>query len=264
MLRVAAVIERGPLALFRGAPYSETALHHQLFAAPAILVLPFLNLLEQGRQGVVRDLPGARRVSDRGIRDFIPQQALVTGRHPERALDRFGLPPDIVSDVDIPGPDHDLVARKTDQALDVVLVGILRVLEHDHVAPLGPCEIVGKFADQDLVPRRLVADEGWLHGFRRDLECLDDEVSEDEGQDQGNPEGLAPFADHVARVRVRLTPRTRGGPGFRLGSGHYSSSGARTARNASCGTVTPPMLFIRFLPSFCFSKSFRLRVISPP
>ena len=36
------------------------------------------------------------------------------------------------------------------------------------------------------------------------------------------------------------------------------------ATNASCGTSTRPMVFIRFLPSFCFSSSLRLRVISPP
>ena len=37
-----------------------------------------------------------------------------------------------------------------------------------------------------------------------------------------------------------------------------------TARNASCGTSTPPTDFIRFLPFFCFSSSFRLREMSPP
>ena len=37
-----------------------------------------------------------------------------------------------------------------------------------------------------------------------------------------------------------------------------------TARNASCGTSTPPTFFIRFLPFFCFSSSFRFRVMSPP
>ena len=37
-----------------------------------------------------------------------------------------------------------------------------------------------------------------------------------------------------------------------------------TARNASCGTSTPPTYFIRFLPFFCFSSSFRLREMSPP
>jgi hypothetical protein len=37
-----------------------------------------------------------------------------------------------------------------------------------------------------------------------------------------------------------------------------------TARNASWGISTLPMRFIRFLPSFCFSSSLRLREISPP
>ena len=44
----------------------------------------------------------------------------------------------------------------------------------------------------------------------------------------------------------------------------YSSPSSSTARNASCGTSTRPTCFIRFLPSFCFSSSFRLRVMSPP
>ena len=33
---------------------------------------------------------------------------------------------------------------------------------------------------------------------------------------------------------------------------------------ASWGTSTLPMFFMRFLPSFCFSRSLRLRVMSPP
>jgi hypothetical protein len=37
-----------------------------------------------------------------------------------------------------------------------------------------------------------------------------------------------------------------------------------TARNASCGTSTPPTCFIRFFPFFCFSSSLRFRVMSPP
>lgn len=36
------------------------------------------------------------------------------------------------------------------------------------------------------------------------------------------------------------------------------------AMKASCGTSTEPMLFMRFLPSFCFSRSLRLREMSPP
>ena len=37
-----------------------------------------------------------------------------------------------------------------------------------------------------------------------------------------------------------------------------------TARNASCESVTLPICFMRFFPFFCFSRSFILRVMSPP
>ena len=52
----------------------------------------------------------------------------------------------------------------------------------------------------------------------------------------------------------------------RSGTTYFFLSPSRlsTARNASCGTSTPPTCFIRFLPFFCFSISFRLRVMSPP
>ena len=51
--------------------------------------------------------------------------------------------------------------------------------------------------------------------------------------------------------------------------GGYGISGARladrsTARKASWGISTDPTIFMRFLPSFCFSSSFFLRVMSPP
>ena len=44
----------------------------------------------------------------------------------------------------------------------------------------------------------------------------------------------------------------------------FSVSPVSAATNASCGTSTRPTIFIRFLPSFCFSSSLRLRVMSPP
>jgi hypothetical protein len=37
-----------------------------------------------------------------------------------------------------------------------------------------------------------------------------------------------------------------------------------TARNASCGISTVPTCFMRFFPFFCRSRSFRLRLMSPP
>jgi hypothetical protein len=44
----------------------------------------------------------------------------------------------------------------------------------------------------------------------------------------------------------------------------FSVSPDNAAMNASCGTSTRPTIFMRFLPSFCFSRSLRLRVMSPP
>ena len=38
----------------------------------------------------------------------------------------------------------------------------------------------------------------------------------------------------------------------------------RTLMKASGGIETRPICFIFFLPSFCFSRSLRLRVMSPP
>src|SRR5581483_313164 len=43
-----------------------------------------------------------------------------------------------------------------------------------------------------------------------------------------------------------------------------SSSSRSADTNASWGTSTRPTIFIFRLPSFCFSRSFRLRVMSPP
>jgi hypothetical protein len=43
-----------------------------------------------------------------------------------------------------------------------------------------------------------------------------------------------------------------------------SPESSSTARKASWGTSIRPTCFMRFLPSFCFSSSLRLRVTSPP
>ena len=44
----------------------------------------------------------------------------------------------------------------------------------------------------------------------------------------------------------------------------FSSPWLSAAMKASCGTSTEPTIFMRFLPSFCFSSSLRLREMSPP
>ena len=49
------------------------------------------------------------------------------------------------------------------------------------------------------------------------------------------------------------------------GSGLWRPAwGPPLARKASCGMSTEPTDFMRFLPSFCFSSSLRLREMSPP
>ncbi len=51
----------------------------------------------------------------------------------------------------------------------------------------------------------------------------------------------------------------------RIGHGGVKTQESlRTARKASCGISTFPTRFMRSLPSFCFSRSLRLREISPP
>ncbi len=102
------------------------------------------------------------------------------------------------------------------------------------------------------------------------------------------PTARMPYGPDARSVTAR-SPRpgsaggwTEGAPG-RPGGGHAgpwtrntrlrgyflplespSESEDSTAMKASCGTSTLPTIFIRFLPSFCFSSSFRLREMSPP
>jgi len=81
--------------------------------------------------------------------------------------------------------------------------------------------------------------------------------------------------DAVVSLHFSVVPKGRGGKMQRGGHGGgtvpppYSaprcySSILSTAMNASLGTCTLPSWRMRFLPSFCFSSSFRLRVMSPP
>ena len=68
-----------------------------------------------------------------------------------------------------------------------------------------------------------------------------------------------PCKKHIALQKKGSRALGRGIP-----CNHQSLSSLRTAMNASVGTCTVPRFRIFFLPSFCFSSSFFLRVISPP
>ena len=112
-------------------------------------------------------------------------------------------------------------------------------------------------------------------------ERLDQELANREGDRDRDDEGdhlvddranRRPFLGRLIAVRTRIARRAlaSGGAFLRLsrairGVGHdYSSPNRSAARKASWGISTDPTIFIRFLPAFCFSSSFRFRVMSPP
>ena len=72
---------------------------------------------------------------------------------------------------------------------------------------------------------------------------------------------LLPLPDGVLDPRA---DRKGSGPGEQHERHPGSSEVDKAAMKASCGTSTRPTIFIRFLPSFCFSSSLRLREMSPP
>ena len=84
---------------------------------------------------------------------------------------------------------------------------------------------------------------------------------------------LDPFCELVAKChrrrnlvvpgRGRCTGAGSRATAARAGRLPYSSR-VSAEMKASWGTSTRPMFFIFFLPSFCFSSSLRLRVMSPP
>ena len=75
----------------------------------------------------------------------------------------------------------------------------------------------------------------------------------DEGHDEstGAVDALGASAAIGPGDRARITPT-------------QASPILRAAMKADCGISTLPNWRIRFLPSFCFSRSLRLRVTSPP
>src|SRR5437868_6875279 len=66
------------------------------------------------------------------------------------------------------------------------------------------------------------------------------------------------------RLSAALPPVRASSPDYFLPLSVDSPPVDSAATKASCGTSTRPMVFIRFLPSFCFSSSLRLREMSPP
>jgi len=102
------------------------------------------------------------------------------------------------------------VARDADDALDEVLGRVLGILEDDDVAGLGIGErqddLVGEGdmgAVEEFVDEQMVADQQRVkHGARRDLEGLDHEGADDQGQDQGHGQGFQIFQQQFLPSRI--------------------------------------------------------------
>jgi hypothetical protein len=77
----------------------------------------------------------------------------------------------------------------------------------------------------------------------------------------GESPGMLPTPGRTCPRPMRLACGIRRRPGP---WSPYSLLSDSTAMNASCGISTLPTRFMRALPSFCFSSSFRFRLMSPP
>ncbi len=148
-----------------------------------------------------------------------------------------------------------------------------------HLGQLG-CDRLGVGLDRQLFRRRqrreqsrqlrsfgegrsAAAEEHGLDALREHVP-LERELGE---QRVDVPRVLSTPPDHRHEVAVAAAVRAERQVHVEVpDSAHFFRSWSRlsTARNASCGTSTPPTCFMRFLPFFCFSSSFRLRVMSPP
>ena len=115
--------------------------------------------------------------------------------------------------------------------------------------------------EEDDEPETL---ERAARGLRRDLIEFDSVSTEQ----VGGPDQPGAKGDIGLLGTIAVSTATRSlcvGARESLRLPYFSSrSTLSAATKASCGTSTEPTIFIRFFPSFCRSRSFFLRLMSPP
>src|SRR5581483_4403845 len=168
----------------------------------------------------------------------------------------------------------DGLARQADHAFDEVAVRFLGILEHDHVEAFDVLhrqqrafEAARCRAEDELVDEQVIADEQvFFHRSGGDLERLHDERADEQREDDRDDDRLEVLTQRRLLEGYWLLATGSWLPFALCPLPCHSCSVPilSTARNASCGISTFPTRFMRFLPSFCFSSSLRLREMSPP
>ena len=138
-------------------------------------------------------------------------------------------------------------------------IASLRLSRRSATAPAqAPSSSIGRNCRATVMPRSVARPVRSVdqQGHRRDLQPRADVGHEQSAEEDA---GVA-----VAQAAERRHGRSAAAVMGRPSSGRHQSSSLRAEMNTSPGTSTRPIDFIFFLPSFCFSSSLRLRVMSPP
>jgi hypothetical protein len=114
------------------------------------------------------------------------------------------------------------------------------------------------------VAEMLGEDEDWLHELSIDMFPEDGCLHVYHGHD----DAVTAFTDYgIENLKQIIADMRADGRAPRRTLSRTNHSAVLTGGlpiNASCGISTLPNWRMRFLPSFCFSNSLRLRVTSPP
>ena len=117
--------------------------------------------------------------------------------------------------------------------------------------PVEPARLNDKVGQEQIQFTQPVADQPRGHGVAPARRGIGTAAQRQAVGEEGG--GAFDAGDLIGQSRIRIARRDQ-----------LSSPIRSAAMKASCGICTLPYSRIRFLPSFCFSRSFFLRVMSPP